>query len=369
MAERTRAAAGWHRRTRGPTSPTPAPRAATHAREAARPAQIHTPRPRTLLARAATTPPPRSRPAARTTAFPATAATTQAKAASTPPKAADTHAKAAALAAGAETPQAKAAVAEARAGGAPAKVAAPQARAAAAPAKAADTHAAALNATAPADASATLQSRPNAIGPMAHAQNRPTVTPGDILVQGPPKLRARRAILSGPRGESESAAPPQKRGLTVLHGYRRETPMASESEQEVLRQIAAGASEVRAAGTELAERIKQFEAWLNKVPGRVEAQVEVYSDPNLPTSNRLALRKDGKGWSLFLYTIDLTDFEVSNWRALRDASLEDKIEAVRFFPQLLTAMADAQKALVAMLNETVKEYDGFAKRVGIKEGA
>lgn len=144
--------------------------------------------------------------------------------------------------------------------------------------------------------------------------------------------------------------------------------MSSIPETEVLRQIQEGAGDVRAAGTALAERIKQFDAWLNRLPGRVYASTEISSSPDGIESTHLSFSKDGKAWSLFLSDFDSVQEEFSNRRLLRDASLDEKATAVACFPLLLREMAESQKRLVARLKLTADEYDVFAKRVGIKEG-
>ncbi len=145
--------------------------------------------------------------------------------------------------------------------------------------------------------------------------------------------------------------------------------MDYKTEQQVLQEIESGADEVRSAGTELANRIKQFEAWLNKVPGRVRADTELSSNPNGLESSMLCFSKDGKGWTLYLYDEHHGSDESRNWTPLRDASLDEKARAVDAFPMLLRAMAVAQRQLVDRLKRTTNEYDDFARSIGIKEGA
>ncbi len=143
----------------------------------------------------------------------------------------------------------------------------------------------------------------------------------------------------------------------------------AKSEAEILKQLEVGAIDVRSVGTEIAERIKSFEAWLNTIPGRVQATVEVCTDAELDEYTNLTFRKDGKGWSFFIYTYDARFDHYGEVRALRDATLEEKLWAVRHFDQVLPAMAKAQADLVQRAKQAAQAYDDLAKSLGIKEGA
>lgn len=137
---------------------------------------------------------------------------------------------------------------------------------------------------------------------------------------------------------------------------------------ESIKQIESGAKEVRDAGEALSTRIKTFEDWLNKLPGRVSTQVKINFDGD---SNHTYLRLDkyGKGWLLeVVQVIDELDQQESSV-PLRDASLDLKILAVKYFPQLLERMVVSQKGLVASLQQTTAEFDAFAARIGMKGGA
>jgi hypothetical protein len=156
-------------------------------------------------------------------------------------------------------------------------------------------------------------------------------------------------------------------GETIVK--RVELHQIQKSDKEVLQDIESGAKDVRTAGTELAERIKQFEAWLNKVPGRVRAKCEIGSDGDGNHTTYLCFAKDGKGWSLFRYVWYNERDEGSDWTPLRDATLDEKLVAVAAFPRLLRAMSEAQREMVGRLRETTTEYDQFAAGLGIKGGA
>lgn len=69
----------------------------------------------------------------------------------------------------------------------------------------------------------------------------------------------------------------------------------SKKPQEILRLIKDGAGNVRTAGEELTSRIRAFEAWLGKLPGRVEAECELWSDDYGQFASYLSFERDGKG--------------------------------------------------------------------------
>lgn len=146
--------------------------------------------------------------------------------------------------------------------------------------------------------------------------------------------------------------------------------MSDKSFDVIVQEIESGAKDVRSAGTEVSDRIRIFESWLAKLPGVVYAECELWGSEDGRLSTNLALRKDGKGWSLYICTEDNWEGhgDLSESQLLRDSSLDTKLAAIRHFPSLLCAIAKRQKELVDQLRRAASEYDEFAKSVGIKEG-
>jgi hypothetical protein len=139
--------------------------------------------------------------------------------------------------------------------------------------------------------------------------------------------------------------------------------------EDVLRQIREGAASVRAAGDALTSRIKAFEAWLGKVPGRVEASCVIGTDPDGDCHRHLAFGREGKEWALYTYEYVEPLEEISDRKLLRDASISEKAWAVTHFQDLLAAMVTAQKSIVDNAARSVSTFDAFAKSIGLKEGA
>lgn len=136
-------------------------------------------------------------------------------------------------------------------------------------------------------------------------------------------------------------------------------------------EIRRGQDELRAAGDELTNRVRQFEAFLAQLPGRIPASCYLYwHGPDGESSEMLALNKDGKDWALCLYsyTDESNDQDgLSNYRLLRDASVEDKALAVASFPKLLSAIRDRQKSLIDRARKATDEFDRFAAEVGVRK--
>lgn len=134
-------------------------------------------------------------------------------------------------------------------------------------------------------------------------------------------------------------------------------------------EIEKGASELRAAATELSERIKKFEAWLNRLPGKTPASCSEAYDNEGRYSFCISFERDGKDWQLVHYVFDDLDESTSGSTPLRDASVETKVRAVSMFPLLLQQMAAMQKAIAESARRATQQFDDFAKGIGIKEGA
>lgn len=138
--------------------------------------------------------------------------------------------------------------------------------------------------------------------------------------------------------------------------------------EEVLRQIAAGAASVRAAGEALTIRIKAYETWLSKLPGRVEASCIISQDDDGEGCTCLSLDKEGKEWSLSLRRYADAMERLVDRKFLRDASIHEKAWAIEFFPKLLTSIITAQQRMVNHATSSVSSFDAFAKSIGMKEG-
>jgi hypothetical protein len=163
---------------------------------------------------------------------------------------------------------------------------------------------------------------------------------------------------------------PSEAAAEVLLGERRGSGISDFTKQ--LLQIQEGAQSVRKAGDEITERIARFEAWLAKLPGRVEARAELWSRCDQPVTRYLALRRDGKDWTLILITED-DDGDplgplITDKTLLRDASLVEKVAAVNLFPDLLAAIAKAQSELATRVLKATEDFDQLAAQLGIKEG-
>ena len=139
---------------------------------------------------------------------------------------------------------------------------------------------------------------------------------------------------------------------------------------DVLRQLSDGAASVRTAGDALTKRVKAFEEYIAKLPGRVPAACVMATDCQGQLETYLAIDKDGKGWSLEVYECHVSDDEgVHNRRLLRDCSIHEKASAIEWFPELLRAMVKAQRLMVARATRSASTFDEFAKSIGMKEGA
>ncbi len=131
--------------------------------------------------------------------------------------------------------------------------------------------------------------------------------------------------------------------------------------------IQANSADVRHAADELTRRIKTFEAWLSRLPGRVESSCLIYEDEARGVVATLALERDGKEWALYFQESEVGSDRVISSTLLRDAAVITKSLAVRRFPELLAAIPKQQKLIVSMANDSVKEFDVFAKSIGLKE--
>src|SRR5207253_1594432 len=133
------------------------------------------------------------------------------------------------------------------------------------------------------------------------------------------------------------------------------------------RRISDGAAGVRSAGEALTNRIKDFEAWLGKLPGRVETHCSIESGED-EWDTYLSFEREGKEWSLYTYRFNESFESISDRKLLRDASINEKTSMIKHFPDLLKSMVTAQKSMVDRAKESVSTFDAFAKSIGLKGG-
>lgn len=139
--------------------------------------------------------------------------------------------------------------------------------------------------------------------------------------------------------------------------------------QELLRKIELGAGDVRSTGDQLTSRIKAFESWLGKLPGRLPAECILKDEDDEEFATFLSLIKEGKSWTLYVITYFLPDGSVTNRIPLRDAAIQTKVLAIETFPQLLEALAERQRNLVDCGQKSISKFDAFATEIGLEEGA
>lgn len=119
------------------------------------------------------------------------------------------------------------------------------------------------------------------------------------------------------------------------------------------------AANVHDAATALTERIRQFEAFLCDLPGRVEALVVAdHSDKGGP---KLHLRFHGKGknWALD-YALNAAPNDKNQaleYKPLIDAPLRIKIEAVQYLPDILKGVQTGQQELYREIVNASATFD------------
>jgi hypothetical protein len=141
-----------------------------------------------------------------------------------------------------------------------------------------------------------------------------------------------------------------------------------ESPKDLLDLIQANGQHVRAAATDLTNRIKSFEAWLMKRPGRVAVSCVVGTDQHGEREDCLAFERVGKEWALVVFTYLPQHNARIDELLLRDAPIETKTWMITFFPKLLEEFARRQEDVVKRARESANLYDNIARSFGIKEG-
>lgn len=145
---------------------------------------------------------------------------------------------------------------------------------------------------------------------------------------------------------------------------------------QIIESITVKAANVRTAATALSERIEEFQEYVTRLPGRVEAVVygdhpdAMSPDEHALLSLVLRFHREGKAWMLSYGT---HHEEVNNdpdnpvkYQPLTDAPLRIKLAAVKMFPAMLSAVEKSQDDLVKEIESATAEYDAFAQALKIK---
>lgn len=128
------------------------------------------------------------------------------------------------------------------------------------------------------------------------------------------------------------------------------------SENSPLESLAHGSQQIAAAATALSNSIKQFEAWLSKLPGRTETTIAFdYDSPidhPIEFAHLLRFHRHGKDWVLSVGWVETSEPEdFSDFVRLNDAPVETKAKAAKAFPELLGAMVGSQAELLRQITE------------------
>lgn len=119
---------------------------------------------------------------------------------------------------------------------------------------------------------------------------------------------------------------------------------------------------------ELTNRIRRFEKWLSKLPGRVETLITM-PDPDGDDDFQVALRalRSGKTWVVEYAYVFQNDWDSLTWSLLGDAGVRLKVHAVSQLPRLIDEMVDSQECLVRDIGKAALRFDDFALRVGMPD--
>lgn len=136
----------------------------------------------------------------------------------------------------------------------------------------------------------------------------------------------------------------------------------------IVKSIEQKSARVKALATQISERVIRMQEWLNTLPGRVEATTWI-EDPTAGDDPRdiyfgINLARSGKDWVLQCARCEAGDDQFA-WMPLTDASLPDKMLALKAFPGLLSSIEEAQSSLNEKMDAALKEFDQFAQMNGI----
>jgi hypothetical protein len=144
------------------------------------------------------------------------------------------------------------------------------------------------------------------------------------------------------------------------------------SPEDIQIAIAEKSLKVKFAATQLSSRIQIFEAWLSKLPGRVET-VHFGDHPDDDGSETLSfclkLHRSGKDWIISYGTFHASfDFDRDvDWKPLREAPVRFKLLAIQQFPDLLEEIEKSQERLANEIKQACSDFDDFAAKLGIEE--
>lgn len=136
---------------------------------------------------------------------------------------------------------------------------------------------------------------------------------------------------------------------------------------EVLSRIRSNAELVRKASTELTARIRAYEVFLASLPGKVPVHLVIGESKDGHETSFLSFQKWGTEWCLVTYDQN-DDYGTSNSELLRDGPLERKAYLLRKLPELLVRIADQQVTSASVAENAIRDFDAFAKQIGLKEG-
>lgn len=130
---------------------------------------------------------------------------------------------------------------------------------------------------------------------------------------------------------------------------------------EIMRQIQENAPKINNLANQLTEQIQRFEGWFNELPGRVETYWRTHFTTDSAAEMVLRFHRVGKRWIISLdYDHPFAQNDEPNWKALTDASIEEKLIAIDSFPKLLRSMLEAQSHLKERLTEAHAKVDSLA---------
>lgn len=142
----------------------------------------------------------------------------------------------------------------------------------------------------------------------------------------------------------------------------------SRSPASILDSISKKSAKLREHATALTERIKFFEEYLSKLPGRVDTEYfgthpdAVTLEEKKAMQFSIKLHRSGKSWALSYSTFSLATGDpdsTTEYKPLIDAPLKIKIAAMRLFPDFLAAIGDHQDQLVHEIAGATADFDQF----------
>jgi hypothetical protein len=134
---------------------------------------------------------------------------------------------------------------------------------------------------------------------------------------------------------------------------------------QIIESIDTKAATVRDAAQILTKCIEQFEEYLSRVSGRVEAKhFGRHPDRDGPGDPRelvLKFHRSGKSWIISCadYHPQYHEDHPMEWTPLKESSLKLKIAGVRMFPELLESIEIEQDSLVKRIRRTTNKHVEF----------